>query len=89
MGLVKPTDLEILRFLAESGRNNAVNISVSLEKNRSYVNTRLSALADHGLVERVGPAPNSGLYELSEDGRKLIEGHEEGANSVDIDDFID
>ena len=89
MGLVKPTDLEILRFLGENGRNNAVNISISLDKNRSYVNTRLSALADLGLVTRVGPAPNSGLYELTDAGSELTRKQEKAPESVDIEDFVE
>lgn len=72
MQLVDPTDYKILAFLATRGRNNAVNIAAALEYDRSYVNTRLRALANAELVERVGPASNSGLYELTEAGRDEV-----------------
>lgn len=72
MQLVDPTDYKILAFLATRGRNNAVNIAAALEYDRSYVNTRLRALANAELVERVGPAANSGLYELTEEGRDEV-----------------
>ncbi|MBP1988142.1 MarR family transcriptional regulator [Halolamina salifodinae] len=68
MQLVEPTDFEILAFLDEQGRNNAINIAAGLDRDRSYVNTRLRALAEKELVQRVGPAENSGLYELTSTG---------------------
>ena len=72
MQLVEPTDFEILAFLDEQGRNNAINIAVGLERDRSYVNTRLRALAQKELFQRVGPAENSGLYELTDTGRAAL-----------------
>jgi len=69
MQLVDPTDYAILAFLATRGRNNAVNLAVGLDYDRSYVNTRLRALATAEYVERVGPARNSGLYEITDRGR--------------------
>jgi len=73
MKLVDPTDFEILTYLDEKGRNNAVNLAAGLEKDRSYINTRLRTLADLGLVDRVGPAENSGLYEIAERGHAALE----------------
>jgi predicted transcriptional regulator len=72
MQLVEPTDFEILAFLDEHGRNNAINIAAGLNRDRSYVNTRLRALAEKGLIERVGPAENSGLYELTSTGQAAL-----------------
>lgn len=72
MQLVDPTDYRILAFLAAGGRNNAINIAAALELDRSYVNTRLRALAEADLLERVGPAPNSGLYQLTDVGRGAL-----------------
>jgi len=69
MKLAVPTDFEILDALYDGKRNNAVNLAYDLDKNRSYINTRLPILTDYGLLERVGPAPNSGLYEITEKGR--------------------
>ncbi|MFC6824127.1 ArsR family transcriptional regulator [Halopelagius fulvigenes] len=73
MKLAVPTDFDILDALSDGRRNTAVNLSYVLDKNRSYINTRLPILADYGLVERVGPAPNSGLYEITEKGRVVVE----------------
>lgn len=68
MRLIVPTDFEILRAFADGRRNNAVNLAHKLDRNRSYINTRLPVLADYELIERVGPAPNSGLYAITERG---------------------
>lgn len=73
MKLTAPTDFDILEALSDGKRNNAVNLAHLLDKNRAYVNTRLPILADYGLVERVGPAPNSGLYVITEKGRAVLQ----------------
>jgi len=86
MKLAVPTDFEILDALSDGRRNNAVNLSHELDKNRSYINTRLPVLADYGLVERVGPAPNSGLYQITEKGRTALQLRPEyEAEDVDFD----
>lgn len=66
MRLTSPTDFEILEALADGDPNIAANFSYELGKNRSYINTRFPVLADHDLVERVGPPPNSGLSEITD-----------------------
>lgn len=68
MKLVVPTDFEILSVLADEKRNNAVNIAHELDRDRAYINTRLPVLEDYGLIRTVGPAPTSGLYEITEKG---------------------
>lgn len=73
MKLTYPTDFDILEALSDGKRNNAVNIAHEIDKNRSYINTRLPLLADYELVESVGPAPNSGLYEITDRGRAVLE----------------
>jgi len=88
MQLVEPTDFEILAFLDEQGRNNAINIAVGLARDRSYVNTRLRALAEKGLIQRVGPAENSGLYELSDVGRTAL-AHRDQYGDDDFDALLD
>jgi DNA-binding MarR family transcriptional regulator len=70
--LVEPTDFEILAYLAEKGRNNAVNIATALDHNRQYMNARLHTLASHDCVVRIGPAENSGLYEITEKGEGAL-----------------
>ena len=88
MKLARPTDLEILEELADGRRNTAANLAYHLDKNRSYINTRLPVLADYGLLQRVGPAPNSGLYEITEKGKLVLE-HQERLDDEDFDAFID
>lgn len=73
MKLVQPTDFEILDTLSDGQRNNAVNIAETLGRDRSYINTRLPQLADCGLIESVGPANNSGLYQITKKGKKAIQ----------------
>ncbi|WP_336036248.1 ArsR family transcriptional regulator [Halobacterium yunchengense] len=85
MKLAVPTDFEILDALSDGKRNNAVNLSHLLEKNRAYINTRLPVLADYGLVERVGPAPNSGLYEITAKGQAALEHREAYENDEDFE----
>ena len=73
MKLAVPTDFEILDALSDGKRNTAANLSYILDKDRSYINTRLPVLADYGLVDRIGPAPNSGLYEITEKGEAAVD----------------
>ncbi len=84
MRLAEPTDFQILDALADGRRNNAVNLAHLLEKNRAYINTRLPVLADYGLLERVGPAPNSGLYVITERGQAVL-ANREAYNDPDVD----
>ena len=85
MKLVDPTDFEILEALSDDRRNNAINIAVLLDRNRSYINTRLPLLASFGLVERVGPAPNSGLYQITSHGQAALANRElHGRDDVDF-----
>lgn len=71
MKLVQPTDFEILAAL-KGGRNVATNLSVDLDRDRAYLNTRMPHLLDQGLIEKIGPAERSGLYELTERGRAVL-----------------
>ncbi len=84
MRLAEPTDFEILEALSDGRRNTAANLSYILDKDRSYINTRLPILADYTLVERVGPAPNSGLYEITERGHEVLD-IRGSATDTDID----
>ena len=90
MRLTVPTDFEILRALSDEKRNNAINIAAEIDRNRSYINTRLPVLADFGLLERVGPAPNSGLYAITEKGQLVAE-HQDvyEDDSTDFETFIE
>lgn len=90
MKLARPTDFEILRALEDGKRNTAANMAYHLDKDRSYINTRLPILADYGLLNRVGPAPNSGLYEITKKGRLVLDHRERMEDpDVDFDEFIE
>lgn len=90
MRLAVPTDFDILDALSDGRRNNAVNLAHLLDKNRAYINTRLPILADYELVERVGPAPNSGLYEITERGITVAEHRSQyRKDGVDFDALIE
>jgi len=69
MKLRRPTDFLILEALEQRGRNVATNLQHHTGKSRKNVNTRLPVLADYGLVEKIGPAEHSGLYEVTLRGR--------------------
>lgn len=63
--LVHPTDFQILEALADGRRDTAANLAVTIGKDRNYLNTRLPVLADAELVQRIGPADSSGLYQIT------------------------
>jgi hypothetical protein len=69
MKLRRPTDFLILDALEQHGRNVATNLEHHVDKSRKNINTRLPVLADYGLVEKIGPADHSGLYEVTREGR--------------------
>jgi len=71
MKLVDPTDFDVLEVFQE-GRNVAPNVAAELDQDRAYINTRLPQLDDQGLVDKIGPVDNSGLYALTERGRAVI-----------------
>jgi len=87
--LQRPTDFLILECLSDRGRNVAVNIAEEIGKSRSHVNVRLPQLADYELVTKVGPAKNSGLYEITDLGRKAVE-HQDLYDEVeDFGEFLE
>ncbi|SDY14112.1 phage repressor protein [Halopenitus persicus] len=90
MRLTVPTDFEILDALIDGRRNNAANLAYILDRNRSYINTRLPVLADYDLLDRVGPAPNSGLYVITEKGRVVARNREAyECDEADFDELIE
>lgn len=84
MKLASPTDFDVLEALSDGKRNTAANIAIEIDRDRAYINTRLPLLADHGLLERIGPAPNSGLYEITEKGRAVLD-HRAEYHDDDVD----
>jgi hypothetical protein len=90
MRLSTPVDFEILNALSNGRRNTAANLSEIIDRNRSYINTRLPVLADYGLLTRVGPAENSGLYEITEKGLVAAANREAYArDDVDFDELVE
>lgn len=88
MKLQQPTDFLILEVLAD-GRNVAPNIAQEIDKSRSHVNVRLPVLADYDLVQKVGPAENSGLYELTDKGEAALELRDRYDTADDFDTLVD
>jgi len=71
--LVQPTDFQILDALIDGRRDTAANLAVSCDKDRNYINTRLPVLAGEGFLQRIGPAENSGLYQITPRGVAAIQ----------------
>ncbi|WP_439027030.1 winged helix-turn-helix transcriptional regulator [Haloarchaeobius sp. DT45] len=69
MRLRQPTDFLILEALQAQGRNVATNLAHHTGKSRKNINSRLPVLADYKLVEKIGPADRSGLYEITKKGK--------------------
>lgn len=84
MKLASPTDFDILDALSDGKRNTAANIAIEIDRDRAYINTRLPILADYGLIERIGPSPNSGLYEITDRGRAAV-AHRDAYDRDDVD----
>jgi DNA-binding MarR family transcriptional regulator len=87
--LVRPTDFQILAAFRDHGRNVAPNIAAHLDRDKGYINTRLPQLADYGLLERIGPSENAGLYEITDRGRAALELRDEYEDADDFDAVID
>jgi len=91
MRLVQPTDFDILELLVDDdgNRNVASNIALRLDRDRPYINTRLPELADQGLLERIGPAEGSGLYEITPLGQQAVAHRVEYDEVEDFEALID
>mgnify|MGYP006302611673 CR=1 FL=1 len=85
---LRPMDFSILAELRK-GRNLAANLYMDLDASRQYINERLTLLEDYGLVDRIGPNPRAGLYELTECGDIAEEYREKYQDdTVDFESFI-
>jgi|AntDeeMetagen192_2_1112575.scaffolds.fasta_scaffold06801_1 hypothetical protein len=71
--LVTPTDFEILDACADGRRTVASNLAIELDQDRSYVNTRMRELAGQELLQNIGPADTSGLYQITPTGIAVLE----------------
>lgn len=86
MKLVDPTDFDILEVMSDGKRQTAPNLAEILGKQRQYMNDRLADLAGKQLVEKVGPSPRSGMYEITERGRIALK-HRELYSHQKTDEF--
>lgn len=75
--LIDPTDFEILEFFSDGEQQLARNVAVDIDADRQYMNTRISHLNGANLLERIGPAPNSGLYRITPRGIAALRLREE------------
>ena len=87
--LVRPTDFLILEALDEEGRNVAPNLEHHTGKSRKNINNRLPDLRDYGLVTKVGPSDNSGLYEITEKGRMALQLRDEYDEVEDFENLVE
>ena len=86
--ILRPADFSILDEL-QDGRNVGANLSDTLGMSRPYVTERLSQLADYGLVDKVGPNENVGLYEITPLGRAALEHQDEYGEIEDFEALIE
>lgn len=89
MKLRQPTDFLILEALDEHGRNVGTNLAQLTGKSRKNINTRLPILADYGLVEKIGPAEQSGLYEITGGGRVAVVYQDQYTDADDFERLIE
>lgn len=90
MKLASPTDFDVLDSLSDGRRNTAANIAIEIDRDRAYINTRLPLLAEQGLIERIGPSPNSGLYEITPKGLAALEHRDAyGDETSDFDALVE
>lgn len=88
MRLRRPTDFLILETLHSYGRNVAPNIAEVTGKSRKNVNNRLPVLDDYGLVEKIGPADRTGLYEITDKGRVVLRLRDKYDTAADFDQLV-
>jgi predicted transcriptional regulator len=88
--LSRPVDFDVLDALNEHGRNVARNLQHHIEASRAHINNRLPYLNDYGLVEKIGPDEDSGLYEITEKGRVALDLRDEYDRSdTDFDELVE
>ena len=86
MDRLNKTDFKVLDVLASGKRNVAANVALEIDADRGYINNRFSYLLSEGLVKRVGPKEQSGLYEITAKGQTAVQHREKYLND-EVDDF--
>ena len=87
--LEQPTDFRILEALHSYGRNVGPNIARIADLEEDVVTDRLAVLSTAELVAMIGPADESGLFEITERGRISLRLREEYATTSDFEALID
>lgn len=86
--ILRPVDFSLLQELSK-GRNVGGNLHIMLDVSRQYVNERLGVLADYGLVTRIGPNENVGLYEITQKGEVVLKSKDKYDSVEDFDTFVE
>jgi hypothetical protein len=81
-------DFDLLGALDEHGRNVARNLAQITEYDRDRINDRLSNLSRTPVLEHIGPAERSGLYEITEEGQRLLEYRDQYNGGVTVTRFL-
>ena len=91
MNRLNKTDFKILDVLVSGKRNVAANVALEIDADRGYINNRFSYLLSEGLVERVGPKEQSGLYEITAKGQTAVQHREKYLNDevTDFEAFVE
>ena len=89
MDLNQPVDFRILEALHSYGRNVGPNIARIADLDAERVQDRLVVLSDDDLVSMIGPADESGLFELTDRGRIALRLRDEYGSVADFEALID
>ncbi len=89
MRLRQPTDFQILEALEKTGRNVAPNLATHIDKSRKNINTRLPILEDYDLVDKIGPAERSGVYEITSLGKAALVYQDQYGNVDNFEELIE
>lgn len=89
MELTQPEDFRILEALHSYGRNVGPNIATIADLETDFVIDRLGVLSDLELVSMIGPADESGLFEITDRGRVALRLRDEYGTVEDFETLID
>lgn len=87
--LTRPTDFEILESFSDGEQDVGVNVATALDRDRSYINTRIPQLHDYELLEYVGPAERSGVYRITSRGVAALALREEYDSGREWEQLVD
>ena len=85
----QPTDFLVFQSLFLYGRNVGTNLAALPGKGRKNVTSRLSVLADYGLVRKIGPAEHFELYEITDKGERALPNQDRFDAVADFESLIE